>query len=189
MNLHLTFDDGPSEWTPAILDLLAAHDVKATFFVVGQNVAGREEIVARIAAEGHTVGNHTFTHPRLSTLKDVDIEQEFLACNWVVKKVLDFAPVLWRAPYFDADDKTLLLARHSGLMIDQLRADIVPEDCFTNDATLIAERVLEAARNTERKVSVVSLHDGIPPDGGSSSCTQSRQPTVDAVRIILETLA
>lgn len=189
MNLHLTFDDGPSsDWTPKILDLLAKHDVKATFFVVGQNAAGREDVLRRIAAEGHTVGNHTFTHPRLSTLKDVDIEQEFLACNWVVKKVLDFAPSFWRAPYFDANDATLVMARHCGLMIGQTHADVVPEDCFTNDALLIAERVLEGARG-KTGVQVVSLHDGIPPDGGSASCTQSRQPTVDALRIILETLA
>lgn len=190
MNLHLSFDDGPNEiWTPQILDLLAAHDAKATFFVVGQSLFGREEILERVAAEGHTVGNHTFMHPRLSTLRDFEIEREFAACNSAVKAVLGFAPSFWRAPYFDANDATLVMARHCGLIVNQNHADIIPEDCFTSDALIIAERVLEGARNSTAASPVVCLHDGIPPDGGSASCTQSRQPTVDAVRIILETLA
>lgn len=189
MTLHLSFDDGPSEWTPAILDLLAEHDAKATFFVIGQNIAGREQILARTAAEGHIVGNHTFSHPRLSGLKDWEIEREFTACNLAVENVLGFAPTVWRAPFYDADDKTLVMARHCGLIGPQTVADIVPEDCFTDDADKIALRVVAGIPFVEGRPAVTSLHDGIPPGGGSSSCTKSRQPTVDAVRLILEALA
>ena len=63
----LTFDDGPDpEWTPAILDILKAKDVKATFFVIGENAEANPGLVARILAEGHELGNHTFTHPNLA---------------------------------------------------------------------------------------------------------------------------
>jgi peptidoglycan/xylan/chitin deacetylase (PgdA/CDA1 family) len=60
--LALTFDDGPSQWTPAMLDVLGEHEARATFFVVGRYVEERPELVARMAREGHEIGNHTFDH-------------------------------------------------------------------------------------------------------------------------------
>lgn len=189
MSLHLTFDDGPSElWTPQILDLLAAHDVKATFFVIGAQLEGREGIVRRAGYDGHVVGNHTWTHPRLTDpgLSDNAIRAELRDTSRHVEYIVGKTPAVWRAPFFGMDERVDAIARDFGLA--HVGADIVPEDCFTNDALFIAERVIEAARNRDDSP-VVCLHDGIPPDGGSSSCTQSRQPTVDAVRIILEALA
>ena len=64
--LALTFDDGPDpEWTPQILDILKAKGVTASFFIIGANAESHPELVQRIVAEGHDVGNHTFTHPNL----------------------------------------------------------------------------------------------------------------------------
>jgi peptidoglycan/xylan/chitin deacetylase (PgdA/CDA1 family) len=69
--LAMTFDDGPSaEYTPRLLDLLKARHLKATFFLIGQNVQAHPELVRRIIAEGHEVGNHTWDHPQLSKLSD-----------------------------------------------------------------------------------------------------------------------
>ena len=69
--LAMTFDDGPSaEYTPRLLDLLEARHLKATFFLIGQNVQAHPELVRRIIAEGHEVGNHTWDHPQLSKLSD-----------------------------------------------------------------------------------------------------------------------
>ena len=66
--IALTFDDGPDPvWTPKVLDLLKAQKVKATFFVVGTEVAAHPELARRIVAEGHQIGVHTFTHANLST--------------------------------------------------------------------------------------------------------------------------
>ncbi|TPG70870.1 DUF1343 domain-containing protein [Brevibacillus laterosporus] len=59
---HLTFDDGPSNVTVQILDVLKQHNIKATFFVLGRNVKGNEAILKRMVAEGHAIGNHTFSH-------------------------------------------------------------------------------------------------------------------------------
>lgn len=185
--IHLSFDDGPSEWTPQILDLLAAHDVKATFFVVGQSIDGRHDIVRRIRDEGHTLGNHTFTHRRLTTLVDADVVLELAATQYLIEARFGLSPLVWRAPFYGTDEAIDRIA--FGLSLDHVGADIVPEDCFTDDVDQIALRVLAGIPFVDGRPAVVSLHDGIPPDGGSSSCTQSRQPTVDAVRIILETLA
>ena len=64
--IAMTFDDGPSEkLTPKLLNLLAAHHIKATFFVIGQNVAEHPEILQRAIREGHEVGNHSWSHPNL----------------------------------------------------------------------------------------------------------------------------
>ncbi len=68
-SLYLTFDDGPHpEFTPPLLDLLAEHDAKASFFLIGQQIERHPELARRIAAEGHTLGNHSFSHPRFETL-------------------------------------------------------------------------------------------------------------------------
>src|SRR5437016_9189556 len=67
----MTFDDGPSaKLTPKLLDLLAAHHIKATFFLIGQNVAENPEIVAREEREGHEIANHSWSHPSLAKLSE-----------------------------------------------------------------------------------------------------------------------
>src|SRR5437764_3022604 len=67
----MTFDDGPSaKLTPKLLDLLAAHHIKSTFFLIGQNAAEYPEVVAREAREGHEVANHSWSHPTLAKMSD-----------------------------------------------------------------------------------------------------------------------
>jgi peptidoglycan/xylan/chitin deacetylase (PgdA/CDA1 family) len=75
--LAMTFDDGPSaEYTPRLLDLLKARHLKATFFLVGKNVEAHPDLVRRIIAEGHEVGDHTWDHPQLSKLSDAQATDE-----------------------------------------------------------------------------------------------------------------
>src|SRR3712207_5840418 len=66
--IYLTFDDGPSPYTPRVLDVLKRHSAKATFFVVGQQVRHRPKTVARLVREGHLLANHTWSHPDLTRL-------------------------------------------------------------------------------------------------------------------------
>ena len=72
----LTFDDGPGPYTNQILDTLKAHNAKAPFFMIGYKIPENPEIVARMVAEGHQPGNHTYDHPHLSTLTNAEIEKE-----------------------------------------------------------------------------------------------------------------
>lgn len=76
-NLYLSFDDGPHpEHTPRLLDLLAEHDAKATFFLIGQQIERHPDIARRIAAEGHALGNHSYSHPQFEQLSlDEQIDQ------------------------------------------------------------------------------------------------------------------
>lgn len=184
MTLQLTFDDGPSEWTPAILDLLREHDVKATFFVIGAHIEGSEGILLRADYEGHAIGNHTWSHPRLTDpgMTSSKIWRELKHTSAKIAEVTGTWPAAWRAPYYAIDERVDYIARDLGLT-RHVKAQVIPEDCFTDDPELIYQRVMTMGEG------IVSLHDGIPPGGGSEQCTQSRQPTVDALRMILEALA
>src|ERR1700720_955477 len=75
--IAMTFDDGPSaKLTPKLLVLLAAHHIKATFFLIGQNVAENPEIVAREVREGHEIANHSWSHPNLAKMSDGGVRDQ-----------------------------------------------------------------------------------------------------------------
>ncbi|MGJ5756428.1 peptidoglycan/xylan/chitin deacetylase (PgdA/CDA1 family) [Streptomyces puniciscabiei] len=98
--MMLTFDDGPNpEYTPHILDTLAKYDVRAMFFVCGECVVDNRELVARMADEGHVVGNHTWTHPLLTTLNRKQIRSEMKRTSDVIEDTYGERPQWFRAPY------------------------------------------------------------------------------------------
>ena len=98
--IALTFDDGPSaKLTPKLLDLLAAHHIKATFFVIGENVAEHPEIVARAAREGHQIGNHTWSHPNLAKMSDDKVRGQLQRTDEAIQNATGTRPTLLRPPY------------------------------------------------------------------------------------------
>ena len=104
----LTFDDGPdARWTPQILDTLRSRGVKATFFVVGQNVDTHQRLLQRIYDEGHEVGNHTYSHPNLSLTTERRSRIEIDATSSLIEAVLNRRVAFFRPPYFgDAEPST-----------------------------------------------------------------------------------
>jgi peptidoglycan/xylan/chitin deacetylase (PgdA/CDA1 family) len=95
----LTFDDGPNpETTPKLLDLLAAHHAKATFFVIGKRVVQYPQIFLREVHEGHEIGNHSWSHPRLLEISDPAVREELQKADAVIRKVTGVSPVLMRPP-------------------------------------------------------------------------------------------
>src|SRR5207244_1172338 len=98
--IALTFDDGPSaKLTPKLLDLLAAHHIKATFFVIGENVSEHPEIVARAAREGHQIGNHSWSHPNLGKMSDDAVRRQLQRTEDAIKSAIGAPPTLLRPPY------------------------------------------------------------------------------------------
>jgi peptidoglycan/xylan/chitin deacetylase (PgdA/CDA1 family) len=97
----LTFDDGPnSRYTPQVLDILYEEQVPATFFLVGEKFAGNELLIKEMAASGHEIGSHTFSHPDLTTLNTQQIRQEIRQTEKELKKILPDYPVQYvRPPY------------------------------------------------------------------------------------------
>lgn len=97
--LYLTFDDGPhAEHTPPLLDLLAQHGAKASFFLVGKQIEANPELARRIAREGHTLGNHSFTHPRFDKLSLRDQLDEIDRTDALLKGVDGHARHSFRPP-------------------------------------------------------------------------------------------
>jgi peptidoglycan/xylan/chitin deacetylase (PgdA/CDA1 family) len=98
--IALTFDDGPSaKLTPKLLDLLAAHHIKVTFFLIGENAAEHPDIVAREVREGHEVGNHSWSHPNLGKMSDDGIRSQLHRTDEAIRNAAGVAPTLLRPPY------------------------------------------------------------------------------------------
>ncbi|WP_054026526.1 polysaccharide deacetylase family protein [Bacillus sp. FJAT-28004] len=117
--IALTFDDGPDKrYTTDILDILKEKGVKATFFVVGQQVTKYPEVLQRIVDEGHAIGNHTNNHKDLSKLDEQQIIEQFKTADTAIKEAIGITPVMVRAPYGAVSDtlKTLLKENHRELI-------------------------------------------------------------------------
>ncbi|WP_156807442.1 polysaccharide deacetylase family protein [Effusibacillus pohliae] len=96
----LTFDDGPDlRFTPQILDILKQNGVKATFFIVGTRAQAHPEMVRRIVAEGHAIGNHTWDHPKLTKLTPQQIRDEVVRTDQLLDSIVGYYPALFRPPY------------------------------------------------------------------------------------------
>ncbi|GGG78506.1 hypothetical protein GCM10010918_39280 [Paenibacillus radicis (ex Gao et al. 2016)] len=103
--IALTFDDGPDKkYTPAILDILKEKGVKATFFVVGQQVKKEPEVLQRIVDEGHAIGNHSMNHKNMAKLNAEQIQQEIDEADKLIKEAVGFKPKMFRAPYGAVSD-------------------------------------------------------------------------------------
>ncbi|MDA3128693.1 polysaccharide deacetylase family protein [Aliibacillus thermotolerans] len=98
--VSLTFDDGPDRhYTPQILDILKEKGVKATFFVTGEQVKNHPDIMKRIVEEGHSIGNHTWSHPSLDETFTADVIQEVTSTQQMIEKTVGRASDLFRPPY------------------------------------------------------------------------------------------
>jgi peptidoglycan/xylan/chitin deacetylase (PgdA/CDA1 family) len=176
----LTFDDGPSEWTEPILDVLAANDARATFFVIGSIASERVDVLRRMVAEGHEVGNHTWSHPHLAIdCDEACVRAELTRTNRELEDLLGSAPTRFRAPHYDVDARVAAIARSLGL--EHTRGDVTPPDWYAGlTAPFIATQVLQQAWDG----AVIGLHDGVPPSDRGGT----RQPTADAIAIIVPRL-
>ena len=113
--IYLTFDLGyESGYTNDILDVLGEKNVKATFFVTGSYAKNQEEIVKRIIAEGHTVGNHSNTHPDMTAISEEDAVSEITEVHNIVKEKYGYETYLFRFPAGTFSEKTLAVAAENG---------------------------------------------------------------------------
>ena len=138
----LTFDDGPVSGTADLLDVLAEKGARATFFVVGGNAAAQPDLLARMVAEGHVVGNHTQDHPDLSKLDPDSIRSEIEAVNDLVEGATGVRPTLLRPPYGATNDTVAEVATSLGMA--QILWNVDPEDWKDRDSAIVQQRVLDA---------------------------------------------
>ena len=150
----LTFDDGPSDLTAAVLTTLARHRVRATFFVVGREIPGRERLLRRAVDEGHELGNHTMTHGRARERRDTGYV-EIAELNELIEAEAGVAPRVYRPPYGDVDPDEIALASELGM--SPVAWNVDPRDWSSGVAPqTIRARVLESAEPG----SIILLHDG-----------------------------
>lgn len=149
----LTFDDGPGPDTERILDALARLGAPATFFFVGSRVAGRERIVARIRAEGHEIGSHSWTHGRLAD-RPASGWLELVRTSLALWRAGGVAPRYFRPPYAEWSVRLGRAARLARMQM--VTWDVDPRDWQTRDPDVITERVLDGTRPG----SIVLLHEG-----------------------------
>lgn len=98
--IALTFDDGPDpHLTPQILEILANHDARATFFLVGRNVEQHPEIVRQMVAAGHEIGNHSWSHPRMTRATPTTVRDEIARTDAAIYAAVGFTPAIFRPPY------------------------------------------------------------------------------------------
>jgi peptidoglycan/xylan/chitin deacetylase (PgdA/CDA1 family) len=181
VKIALTFDDGPSAWTPLVLDLLREHEARATFFLIGARVREHPDLVKRIVAEGHELGSHTLTHPRLTEIPEDEIRSEITGGLEAIKEVLGEPPTLFRAPGFHADTRELAIVEELGL--EAVFADIDPQDWRPDRSS---HTIFGLVLRDLRDGAIVDLHDGYPPPPTRSrdNCT----PTVEALDHLLPCL-
>ena len=100
LKIALTFDDGPDPvYTPQVLDLLKEYNAPSTFFLLGERVNKYPNITKRIIKEGHTIGNHSWSHPDLTTLNDQQLSTEILSTERVIEETINKETSLMRPPY------------------------------------------------------------------------------------------
>lgn len=170
--LALTFDDGPSEYTPQVLDLLREQHIKAVFCVVGESVEQHPDLVRRIVAEGHGLCNHSSHHDDLGVLDPAKAKADIEATDAALARAVPEATVTWfRAPFgsWGASATAGVQLGHTplGWVVD-------PEDWTRPGTEVIVERIREQV--TPR--AVVLVHDG----GGE------REQTIEALRSLIPSL-
>ena len=174
----LTFDDGPDpETTPALLDLLARHGAKATFFLIGRRVARHPGLVARIAAEGHAIGNHSWDHPALPGLSHAQVMDQLRRTTAAITAAAGAPPRLMRPPYGDQSPGSRLAARRLGLQV--VAWSVVGADWSDDDGATVAARVLDGLHPG----AIVLLHDTLA--SWSAERFRDREPTLAAVEAVL----
>ena len=176
--IALTFDDGPAPWTEPILELLEEHAARATFFVIGSIARDGADLLRKMVAGGHEVGNHTWSHPRLARECDAtQVHDELARTNDVLVEILGSRPSAFARPITTSTTEVEAIADRLGLT--HTRGDVTPPDYDeSSTAGFIATFILQQVRPG----AVVGLHDGVPPHKIGSGA--SRQATVDAVRMI-----
>ncbi len=184
--IAISFDDGPdSQWTPKILDVLKEKKAPGIFFVVGGEANKRPDILKREYAEGHEIGNHTFTHPKWDEISHTQIRWELNLTQRLIESTLGVKSILFRPPYgidhqpeYAEEVAQLPLAQEMGYLIVGQRID--PDDWSLRGGKPIpAKEIVDSVLRQADNGNIILLHDG----GGDRTQTVAALPQIiDALR-------
>ncbi len=179
--MALTFDDGPNDpHTLRLLDLLAKHRARATFFLIGKYVRQRPEIARAIHDAGHSIGNHTYNHPNLIFASAGRLRQELEDCRKALEDAVGASARLFRPPFGARRPNVLRTARSLGL--EPVMWSVTGYDWDAESSEAIVQTVVAQVDSRRRRQSeIILLHDG-----GHLAFGADRGFTVEATRILLE---
>lgn len=146
----LTFDDGPSQFTSRIVDIMDKYNARATFFVVGNRVNSYKKDLKYAYNHGNEIGNHTYDHTKLTTISLDEVKKELSRTNSAVSKVIGSEPTLIRAPYGAADDNILKIGGKPFM-----RWSLDTLDWKTRDAAANYDNVIKSVKDGD----VILMHD------------------------------
>src|ERR1700686_2218361 len=173
--IALTYDDGPNDpHTLELLDVLAKHSARATFFMIGRYVQQRPDIARAVAEAGHVTGNHTFTHPNLIFKSAEQTRQQLLDCRHALQDAVGEHSNLFRPPFGGRRPSTLRIARELGLQT--IMWNVTGYDWNAPPAAVIENKVARQMRGGD----VILLHDG-----GDKAMGTDRSQTVIATENLI----
>jgi peptidoglycan-N-acetylglucosamine deacetylase len=177
--LALTFDDGPNPaWTPRLLDILAEHNIHATFFMLGKFAKAEPGLARRVAEAGHLIGNHTWSHPDLARTAAAKILEELTRTSDVLANITGKPIRYLRPPYGSRRPYVLKLARRLGLV--PVTWNAMTSDWSEPSSDRIAQNLIQKIETNQRRgyATNIVLHDGghrgVGADRGASiaACEQ-----------------
>jgi peptidoglycan/xylan/chitin deacetylase (PgdA/CDA1 family) len=153
--IAITFDDGPDpKLTPQILDILAKENVKASFFVIGNKIEEQKELLQRIYNEGHTVGNHSFSHTKqLTTTSTAKLKKDIANCSSAIEKIIQHKPLFFRPPFGITSPRYNRAIQQ--LNMKSIGWNVRSLDTKANDAVTLYNKIIKKV--TEG--SILLLHD------------------------------
>ncbi len=180
-DLALTFDDGPNPaCTPRLLDILASHDVHATFFLVGRYAQAEPELVRRIHAAGHLIGNHSWSHPNLAVSAARRVEEELARTRDTLEQITGIPVRFFRPPYGGRRPHVLRTARRLGM--EPVLWNAMTNDWSEPSHDRIAQSLMRKIDSNQQRgrASNMVLHDG-----GHLELGADRNPSVPAAGQLL----
>ncbi len=167
--IYLTIDDGPGGYTEQLLDILKRYNVHAIFFLIGKNALAYPQTVKRIKAEGHTIGNHSYTHSDLAAMSEASVNDELVKTQTALRSLTGVTPDLFRPPYGSLGPSVYGPVARNSLNIMMWSID--PRDWSQPGTSVIVQRVVNGAA-----------------PGGNILLHSNHQQTVDALPSIIEAL-
>jgi peptidoglycan/xylan/chitin deacetylase (PgdA/CDA1 family) len=180
--LALTFDDGPNPaWTPQLLDLLAKHSARATFFMVGNFAKAEPALVRRVAAAGHLIGNHSWSHPNLALTPAHQVTEELTSTTDMLQQITGTTVRFFRPPFGARRPFVLRAARSLGMV--PVTWNAMTTDWEIPSADAIAQNLAHTIDRLERQGSAANI---VLHDGGHRGLGANRGPSVAAAGQLLE---